>query len=116
MRKYWGAALAGSVAGIVNGLFGAGGGMLLIPLLCFFTDLEEDQIFPTSVSIILPVCLFSLLVNFQSDISCSDTIIYLVGSGLGGLFAGYFGKKIPTAWLHRALGILILWGGIRYLC
>ena len=34
---------------------------------------------------------------------------------IGGVLAGMFGKKIPTVWLHRGLGILILWGGIRYL-
>ena len=38
-----------------------------------------------------------------------------LGSALGGSLAGLWGKKIPTRWLHRGLGVLILWGGIRYL-
>ena len=25
-------------------------------------------------------------------------------------------SQIPAKWLHRGLGIFILWGGIRYLC
>ena len=41
---------------------------------------------------------------------------YLVGSGLGGIAAGLWGRKIPAVWLHRVLGILILYGGFRYLC
>ena len=41
---------------------------------------------------------------------------YLAGSAAGGLLAGIFGKKIPVLWLHRILGIFILWGGIRNLC
>ena len=40
----------------------------------------------------------------------------LIGSGAGGILAGFFGSKIPTHWLHRLLGVLILWGGYRYLC
>ena len=114
--KLLGPILAGSAAGIVNGLFGAGGGMVLVPLLCLLTDFKDDQVFPASVSVILPVCIVSLLVNFQSGLSGKDIFLYLIGSGIGGLLAGIFAKKIPTVWLHRALGILILWGGIRYLC
>lgn len=114
--KLFGPILAGSLAGIVNGLFGAGGGMVLVPLLCLLTDLKDEQVFPASVSVIMPVCIVSLLVNFHTGLSGKDIFLYLAGSGLGGLLAGIFAKKIPTVWLHRALGILILWGGFRYLC
>lgn len=117
MRKtrYFGPILAGGAAGVVNGLFGAGGGMVLVPLLCMLTDLEDDQIFPASVSIILPVCLVSLAMRFEGAALSGNNPWYLLGSALGGILAGLFAKKIPTVWLHRALGILILWGGIRYL-
>ncbi|MBR5529077.1 MAG: sulfite exporter TauE/SafE family protein [Oscillospiraceae bacterium] len=118
MRKtrFLGPILAGSAAGIVNGLFGAGGGMLLVPLLCLLTDLQDDQVFPASVCVIFPICIVSLLVNFQKGPAGYTIILYLLGSCLGGILAGLFAKKIPTVWLHRTLGILILWGGIRYLC
>ena len=41
---------------------------------------------------------------------------YLLGSVIGGLCAAVWGQKIPARWLHRGLGLLILWGGYRYLC
>ena len=41
---------------------------------------------------------------------------YLIGSAFGGVAAGLWGRKIPTLWLHRFLGAMILWGGVRYLC
>ena len=113
----WGIPLSGAAAGIVNGLFGAGGGMVLVPLLGKLTDLEEDSIFPASVSIILPICIVSLLFTVRpGDIPWMTAMPYLIGSAAGGVLAGWLGKKIPTLWLHRALGILILWGGVRYLC
>ena len=40
----------------------------------------------------------------------------ILGSMAGGLLAGWTGNRIPVKWLHRILGILIIWGGIRYLC
>ena len=108
--------LAGAGAGIINGLFGAGGGMLLIPLLSLLTDLDDSEIFPASISIILPICLVSLWISAASqDIPWGTALPYLIGSAAGGVLAGVFGRKIPTKWLHRVLGILILWGGVRYL-
>lgn len=108
-------ALAGLCAGAVTGLFGAGGGMVLVPLLVMLTDLNDESIFPSSVAIILPICLVSLFLGSQK-IQLSTALPYLIGSGLGGIAAGIWGKKIPTVWLHRFLGVVILWGGIRYLC
>lgn len=114
-KNIWGFVLAGVLAGAANGLFGGGGGMLLVPALSLFTDLQEDGVFPASVCIIFPICIVSLILSFQ-PIPTGTTIGYLSGSAAGGIFAGFLGKKIPTKWLHRGLGILILWGGIRYLC
>ena len=109
--------LAGIGAGAVNGLFGAGGGMILVPLLSMLTTMEEDSIFPSSISIILPICLVSLSVTaFTGEIAWAQAFPYLIGSAIGGVLAGIWGKKIPVKWLHRGLGLLILWGGIRYLC
>ena len=109
--------LPGLAAGTVNGLFGAGGGMVLVPLLSHNSNLhlQETEIFPTSVAIILPICIVSLVLN-HSNVLFSTSLPYLLGSAIGGITAGILGKKIPVPWLHRGLGILILWGGIRYLC
>lgn len=119
MRKenYKGLILSGIGAGAVNGLFGAGGGMLLVPLLSGVAGLEEREVFPASVCIILPISIVSLALSWQSgNISWPQALPYLVGSAAGGVVAGFLGKRIPTLWLHRFLGGLIIWGGIRYIC
>lgn len=109
--------LAGSCAGIINGLFGAGGGMILVPLLHLLTDWNDRDIFSSSIAIILPICLVSLTATSLNDpLPWSEALPYLAGSAAGGILAARYGERIPTLWLHRGLGILILWGGIRYLC
>ncbi len=109
--------LAGFSAGAINGLFGAGGGLVLVPLLSIAADLEEQEIFPASISIMLPICLVSLSFLAASGLlDLKAALPYLIGSALGGLCAGIWGQRLPVTWLHHALGILILWGGIRYLC
>ena len=117
-KKSWlGMALSGLAAGAVAGLFGAGGGMVLVPLLTLLTPLEESEVFPSSITIILPICLVTLAVSAAvGTVPWQDALPYLFGSAAGGWAAGMWGRKIPVKWLHRGLGILILWGGYRYLC
>ncbi len=110
-------ALAGLAAGAVNGLFGAGGGMILVPALGLLTDLTDKEIFPASISIMLPACLISLMVGTGgTPLPWAAAAPYLIGSGVGGVLAGWLGKRIPTQYLHRILGLFILYGGMRYLC
>ena len=54
MKKTLFFVLAGGAAGSVTGLFGAGGGMVLVPLLTIAPGLRKESVFPTSVAIILP--------------------------------------------------------------
>jgi uncharacterized membrane protein YfcA len=110
---YW---IAGAIAGAANGFFGAGGGMLLVPLLSAFTDLEDSVIFPTSVSIILPICVVSLSFSaFTGPLPTMKALPYLIGGLLGGILCVIVEKRLPTIWLHRIFGGLIVFGAIRTL-
>ncbi len=111
----WIGALAGAAAGIINGLFGAGGGMVLIPLLQH-SKIDPDNLFRHSLIIIIPMSLVSLLLGAPWPLPWSDASPYLLGAIPGGIVAATLGKRIPSVWLHRILGCFIIYGGIRYLC
>ena len=117
MKRWIGIGICGFCAGIFNGLLGAGGGMVLVPLMGILTELSDEQRFPASVTILFPICIVSLLFSTGwEQFKILQALPYLIGSAIGGICAGIWGKKIPSLWLHRVLGIFILWGGIRYLC
>jgi len=61
MKKNLKFCLAGGLAGIVNGLLGAGGGLILVPFFRRFTDLGEKEALANSVAVILPLSLVSAL-------------------------------------------------------
>ena len=108
--------IAAAAAGAINGLFGAGGGLVLVPLLGTRVGLEEKERFPSSIAIMAPVCIVSLLISGRWGLTFMQLLPYLLGSIIGGVVAGLWGKRIPQVWLHRFLGGIILWGGIRFLC
>ena len=111
-----GAAVCGLLAGAVNGLFGAGGGMLLLPLLTHLCRLKAHEAFACSVCVILPLSLVSLGVYFlHGSLDFMQAFPYLIGGAAGGVIAGLLLKKLSAVWLHRALGLLIVWGGLRLL-
>lgn len=116
MKKYLILALAGAAAGAVNGLMGTGGGMVLLPVLSLSGAIKEEEMFSSSVAIMFPICIVSLIASaFAAPLPFRDALPYLLGSIPGALLAGKFSNRIPVKWLHRILGAMILWGGIRWL-
>ena len=112
----WKCLLAGLAAGFVNGFFGAGGGMVLVPLLLWLLGLPDKLAFSSAISIILPLCVVSLVIYGRHDmLPLSDALPYLLGGAGGGVLAGLWFQKVPAKWLHLALGALILLGGVRLL-
>ena len=116
-QKTWlRAGLTGAVAGAINGLFGAGGGMLLLPLLTRLTGLREHEAFACSVCTMLPLSVVSLIVYWlRGGQFLLESLPYLAGGALGGIAAGLLLRRLSVVWLHRVLGVLIVWGGLRLL-
>ena len=116
MQAQWSTRLAGAGAGGVNGLFGGGGGMVLIPVLSRQGRLEDRQLFATSVAVILPICAVSAAVYlFRGGVPLVAAVPYLVGGALGGILGGKTYGKVSTVWLRRLFSAFVLYGGVRYL-
>lgn len=107
-------AATGALAGAANGLFGAGGGMFLVPLLVRWCGMEQRRAFATSVAVILPLSAVSAVVYWmQGGLDLAAAWPYLIGGALGGLIAGRLFRRVRIDRLRRAFGLLILYGGIR---
>lgn len=106
--------IIGALAGLANGLFGAGGGLFLVPLLTGWTGLPPKKAFATSVAAILPLSLLSAAVYlWKGALELSPALPYLLGGFLGGLISGRVFQKVPLKPLRRVFGLLILYGGVR---
>lgn len=107
-------ALAGAAAGVVNGFFGGGGGMALVPLLAGKCGLSQRKAFATSVAVIAPLCALSAgIYYFRGDLDLAAALPYLAGGLVGGWVGGHVFQKVSMVWLRRGFALLLLYGGVR---
>ena len=107
---------AGTAGGVINGLFGGGGGMVLLPLLTKWSRLEARSAFATCVAVIFPMCCVSAAVYlYQVRPPLSMVLPYLAGGIAGGVIGGLTFEKIPVRILKIIFGAFLLYGGVRYL-
>ena len=109
-------ALAGGAAGLVNGFFGGGGGMVLVPLLTGKCGLDQRRAFATSVAVILPLCVLSSAIYlFRGSLDLTAALPYLAGGLVGGFAGGKLFKNLNMDLLRRGFALLILYGGVKAL-
>jgi len=107
-------AVVGSVVGFANGLFGSGGGTLLVPALQKYFRLEAHRAHATALSIILPLSVLSAgLYIFGHPIDWPTVGWVTLGGIPGGLAGAWLLKKVPTVWLHRIFGAFMAAAALR---
>lgn len=110
----WKILACGAAAGLANGFFGAGGGLILIPLLIGWIRLPEKTAFATSLAIMVPLSMTSLVVYIlRSGLDAGFAWRYLAGGAIGGVLAGWMFRRLPVELLRRVMGVFLIYGGIR---
>lgn len=106
--------LLGFLTGIINGLFGSGGGMLIVPALVFLLGLKEYKAHATAISIILPITIVSTIVYFlNKGISLKTSLFVMIGSLVGSFIGAKLLNKIPGNILRKGFGLVIIYTAVR---
>lgn len=116
MDRKWRLRLTGLAGGAVNGCFGGGGGMVLIPLLTRWCGVDERRAFASCVAIVLPLCVLSAIIYaVRGALDLSAAWPYLLGGLAGGLIGGRLFTRVSVTWLRRIFAAFLLYGAVRYL-
>ncbi len=111
--------LIGLVAGVAGGMFGIGGGAIIVPAMVLIVGL--DQKFATGTSIaaqILPIGILGAAVYYRSgNINIKYAVMIAVGLLIGNLFGALFANQpfITSEVMKKLYGIFLLLIGLRYL-
>ena len=108
--------LTGSIIGFINGFFGGGGGMICVPLLCKVIGLEEKKSHATTLLIMLPLSIASLVVYiFHKSLLYMESLKIGIGFVVGGVIGALLLKKMSNAWLCIIFSLVIIFGGVKLL-
>ena len=109
-----GVLFAGVTAGIASGMFGIGGGVILVPLLGLLLGFSQHCAQGTSlVALIPPTGLLAVIAYARSDyVSWKIGLLLIPGLFLGGIVGGSLAKMIPAARMRRIFAALIFLLGI----
>lgn len=108
-------AVGGVAVGLVNGLFGAGGGILAVPLLQK-AGLSKKDSHANAVAVILPITVLSaVLYLIKGNVTVAEALPYLPAGVVGALIGTYCLKKISALWLKRIFGLFVIYAGVRLL-
>ncbi|MBU3959103.1 MAG: sulfite exporter TauE/SafE family protein [Candidatus Omnitrophica bacterium] len=105
----------GLVAGISAGIFGIGGGTILIPLLVFIFGLSQHQAQGTTLAVMIPpIGLLAALRYYYSGNVKLDMVGFIcLGFFVGGLIGASLIQNLPELVLKKAFGVFLLFISIK---
>jgi uncharacterized membrane protein YfcA len=102
--------LLGAAAGIFGGMFGIGGGTILIPALVFFAGLTQHQAQGTTLAALVPpISLLAALRYWQAgNVKLSIAAFICLGFFVGGLIGADIVQRFPDPLLKKLFGVFLL--------
>ena len=105
----------GLTAGVLNGLFGSGGGVVAVPLL-ERSQLEQRKCHATSVVLIFILSLVSVgMYALGGKLDVSAAFEFIPAGIAGALVGSALLKKVRNDLLRKIFGIIILISAVRML-
>jgi hypothetical protein len=106
----------GAVAGGLSGLFGVGGGILIVPALALFTRMEQRLAHGTSLAATGPLALAGLVgYAIAGEVDWTIALLLLIGSLVGAVIGTSLLKGLSTRWLTYGFAVLLVLTAVRML-
>ena len=106
--------LIGIITGLCNGLFGSGGGTILVPAMNHFLKTEQHRAHATAIAVILPLSIISSFLYVNKGLVDWNLTLKVV---IANIIGGYIGSKILTKFTDGTLklifGIFMIIAAIR---
>ncbi|MBC8631453.1 sulfite exporter TauE/SafE family protein [[Eubacterium] tenue] len=106
--------LIGSISGFINGVFGSGGGTLLVPILNNILKVEEHKSHATALSIVVFLTVTSSFIYVsKGTYDLNLTFKVAIGSIIGGIIGAKILCKLTGKFLRISFGIIMIIAALR---
>lgn len=110
------AAGIGLAAGVAGGLFGVGGGIIIVPGLVLWFGLDQHRAHATSVAAIVAIAAAALVpFILEGEVDSPAAGALFLGAGIGAYWGARQMERIPAVWLARAFFVVLVTAAIRML-
>lgn len=107
------AASGGLFVGAVNGMLGAGGGMLVVPIYQKLFDMPSKRAHATAIITILPVSLISAVWYIcKGVVEIKPLLLVMLGSIVGAIVGTFLLKKLKSTIVSILFYLLMFVAGI----
>ncbi len=101
--------IIGLIAGFVNGLFGSGGGALVVCAMEKLLGIKAQKAHATAIAIILPLSIISALFYIRKlDFEIMPILYVSAGGMLGGFLGAKILSKIKSGLLNKVFGVIMI--------
>ena len=107
---------AGAISGAVNGIFGGGGGMIIVPILSKLLKYKEKEAHATAILIILPLSIVSGILYFVfGNFDFLAGLPVVIGVLIGGIIGAIMLSKLSSKWIMLIFSIIMAIAGGKML-
>lgn len=112
----WALVLLGFAAGILSGMFGIGGGIVIVPALTLLFGYGLQQAVGTSLGVlVMPVSLFAVIAYYRARLlQIGPAALIAIGLVIGGIAGAQLALNLPASLLQRVYGVFLIWVGWRF--
>lgn len=107
----------GLVAGVASGLFGIGGGLVIVPILVELLHYDQKRAVGTSLAALLPPVSLGAVISYYDAGKIDVEVALLIGVGL--IFGAFAGARIalglPSSTVKKLYGIFLIIMGLRFI-
>lgn len=116
LGNYLLAGLIGLVGGIISGLFGVGGGVILVPAMMFFLGMGIHKAVGSSLVVIIPTAIMGAYKHHQlGNVDWRIVLALIPTAILGGYIGAWLTSQISAGNLKRTFGGFLILVGCRLL-
>ena len=104
----------GGVIGFINGFFGGGAGMLLVPAIGLLYGCSVKQSHATAIAAVLPMTLASTAIYYFEGVGAGEAFRPAsLGVVAGGILGAVLLKKLSSKWIGAIFNIIMIAAGVR---